>query len=89
MFERLAFCDLALADLTGANGNVFYELGVRHVTRPGATILVFAEATPPPFDLGPRQAIAYCIDANGNLTPPSRTAPPSPRRCGSPSTSPS
>jgi len=70
MFERLVLCDLALADLTGANANVFYELGVRHVTRPGATILVFAEATPPPFDLGPRQAIAYCIDANGNLARP-------------------
>ena len=70
MFERLVLCDLALADLSGANANVFYELGVRHGTRPGATVLVFAETTPPPFDLGPCRAIAYGMDANGNLTRP-------------------
>ena len=70
MFERLVLCDLALADLSGANANVFYELGVRHGTRPGATVLVFAETTPPPFDLGPCRAIAYGMDAHGNLTRP-------------------
>ena len=70
MFERLVLCDMALADLSGANANVFYELGIRHGTRPGATVLVFAETTPPPFDLGPCRAIAYGIDANGKLTRP-------------------
>jgi hypothetical protein len=70
MFERLVLCDMALADLSSANANVFYELGIRHGTRPGATVLVFAENTPPPFDLGPCRAIAYGIDANGNLTRP-------------------
>ena len=29
MFERLLLCDFAIADLTTANANVFYELGVR------------------------------------------------------------
>ena len=28
MFERLVLCDYAVADLTAANANVFYELGV-------------------------------------------------------------
>ena len=68
MFERLVLCDFALADLSGANANVFYELGVRHGTRPGATVLVFAETTPPPFDLGPCRALPYGIDSNGKLT---------------------
>ena len=30
MFERLVLCEYAVADLTTANANVFYELGVRH-----------------------------------------------------------
>ena len=36
MFERLILCEFAVADLTTANANVFYELGVRHAVRPGA-----------------------------------------------------
>ncbi|MEX2566057.1 MAG: hypothetical protein WD431_08955, partial [Cyclobacteriaceae bacterium] len=30
MYERLILCDYAVADLTTANANVFYELGIRH-----------------------------------------------------------
>src|SRR5262249_27799043 len=30
MFERLMLCHYAVADITGANPNVFYELGIRH-----------------------------------------------------------
>ena len=43
MFERLLLCDYAVADLTTANANVFYELGVRHTARPRSTVLMFAE----------------------------------------------
>ena len=38
MFERLLLCDFAVADLTTANANVFYELGVRHAARPATTL---------------------------------------------------
>ena len=34
MFERLILCDYAVADLTTANANVFYELGIRHAVAP-------------------------------------------------------
>ena len=34
MYERLILADYAVADLTTANANVFYELGVRHAVRP-------------------------------------------------------
>ena len=34
MFERLILCEYAVADLTTANANVFYELGLRHAVRP-------------------------------------------------------
>jgi len=36
MFERLILCEYAVADLTTANANVFYELGIRHAIRPKA-----------------------------------------------------
>lgn len=43
MYERLLLCPYAVADLTTANANVFYELGIRHAVRPGSTLLLFAE----------------------------------------------
>jgi len=54
MFERLILCDYAVADLTGANANVFYELGLRHGIKPASTVLVFADnGGPLPF-MSPR-----------------------------------
>ncbi len=34
MYERLMLCESAVADVTGANPNVYYELGIRHAMRP-------------------------------------------------------
>ena len=45
MFERLLLCEFAVADLTTANANVFYELGVRHAVLPATTVLLFGGAT--------------------------------------------
>src|SRR5262249_4625160 len=41
MFERLLLSEYAVADVTGANPNVFYELGIRHATRPRSTLILF------------------------------------------------
>jgi hypothetical protein len=51
MFERLLLCDFAVADLTTANPNVLYELGVRHAARPRTTLTVYAARKPLPFDV--------------------------------------
>ena len=51
MFERLMLCDYAVADITGANPNVYYELGIRHAMRPRSTVILFAEGTTLPFDI--------------------------------------
>ena len=60
MFERLILCDFAVADLSTANANVFYELGIRHAVRPWSTILIYADGgTRLPFDLSPMRAIPY------------------------------
>lgn len=66
MFERLILCEYAIADLTTANANVFYELGLRHAVRPSSTILLFAKNTGQlPFDVAPLRSIPYEIGADG------------------------
>ena len=60
MFERLILCEYAVADLTTANANVFYELGVRHAVRPYSTVLIFNEGgSQLPFDVAPLRALPY------------------------------
>lgn len=71
MFERLILCEFAVADLTTANANVFYELGVRHAVRPWSTILLFAAGgTQLPFDVAPLRAIPYKLSADGTPADP-------------------
>jgi uncharacterized protein DUF4071 len=65
MFERLMLCHYAVADITGANPNVFYELGIRHAMRPRSTVIVFGEGTVLPFDIALVRGIAYKTDGSG------------------------
>ena len=65
MFERLLLSDYAIADLTLLNANVYYELGVRHAARPQTTVLISAEASRLPFDVGPLAALPYSLDGRG------------------------
>jgi hypothetical protein len=50
MIERLALSDLVLADVTIANANVFYEVGIRHAARESGCVLVAASWAKAPFD---------------------------------------
>lgn len=69
MYERLVLCEYAVADLTTANANVFYELGVRHSVRPWATQLIFAEGLGQlPFDVGLLRAMPYKLGRAGKPT---------------------
>ena len=70
MYERLILCDYAVADLTTANANVYYELGIRHAVRPWSTVLIFADGVRLPFDLGPMRGLAYHLDGAGVATDP-------------------
>jgi hypothetical protein len=66
MFERLVLCEYAVGDLTTANANVFYELGVRHAVRQWSTVLLFAEGgNQLPFDVAPLRAMPYPLAADG------------------------
>jgi tetratricopeptide (TPR) repeat protein len=70
MYERLILADYAIADLTTANANVFYELGVRHAVRPYSTVLVSADVKPRPFDLAPDRVLPYSLDRRGRPADP-------------------
>jgi hypothetical protein len=65
MFERLVLCEYAVADLTTANANVFYELGVRHAVRPWSTVLLFADGNRLPFDVALLRAMPYQLGPDG------------------------
>lgn len=69
MFERLILCPFAIADLTTANANVYYELGVRHAFRPWSTIQIIAEGSRLPFDVQMLRTLSYKLAANGSLDP--------------------
>ncbi len=59
MFARLLMSEFVIADLTTANANVFYELGIRHTARPYTTIPIFATISSPPFDVNMVRSIPY------------------------------
>jgi tetratricopeptide (TPR) repeat protein len=65
MFERLILCPYAIADLTLANANVFYELGIRHAVRPWSTVPIIAEENRLPFDVQMLRTVHYKLTADG------------------------
>jgi tetratricopeptide (TPR) repeat protein len=73
MFERLMLCHYAVADITGANPNVFYELGIRHAMRPRSTVIVFGEGTVLPFDIALVRGLSYKTDGAGEPVDPETT----------------
>lgn len=68
MFERLILCPYAIADLTSANANVYYELGVRHAIRPYTTVLTHCATERLQFDVASDRSLPYAIDEKGRPT---------------------
>lgn len=60
---NLADADMVIADLTGGNANVFYELGIRHVMAKSRTVLICHKDSPIPFDTAAYQVVPYSDDA--------------------------
>jgi hypothetical protein len=67
-FSRLLHSELVIADLTTANPNVLYEVGIRHAARSRHTILIIWNQETAPFDLGFSCPIKYELDTRGFLT---------------------
>jgi len=57
--------DLVIADLSGKNANVFYELGVRHALFHCGTIPIIKDGETLPFDIANYRTIFYSTDKNG------------------------
>jgi len=59
MFQYLEYSRFALADISGLNFNVAYELGVRHRCREAGTAIFRQEQGPLPFDISSIKAFPY------------------------------
>jgi tetratricopeptide (TPR) repeat protein len=59
MFEYLEYSRFVLADISGLNANVFYELGVRHRAHESGTAIFRQETGNPPFDISQIKAFPY------------------------------
>ena len=68
MYEKILLCDFCVADITNANPNAYYELGMRYAVKPHSTIPIIASSHfPLPFDIGGDRTVAYTVDENFNL----------------------
>ncbi len=67
MLERLYFADLVLADMTIPNGNVYYEVGIRHASQETGCVLLAADWSKPLFDVAQMRTIRYPLP-EGEIT---------------------
>lgn len=59
MLERLYFADLVIADVSIPNGNVYYEVGIRHAAKDVGCVLIGASWATPLFDVDQMRQIRY------------------------------
>lgn len=67
MIERLYFSDLVLVDLSSPNGNVYYEMGVRHAVCRKGCVLLASDWSRPLFDVAQMRLLRYPLPS-GDLT---------------------
>ena len=67
MLERLYFADLVLADMTIPNGNVYYEVGIRHAAQATGCVLLAADWSKQLFDVVQMRTVRYPLP-EGDIT---------------------
>jgi hypothetical protein len=65
IIELLYESDLVVADLSGKNANVFYELGVRHSLFKAGTVPIIQKGEKLPFDISNYRALIYNSELDG------------------------
>ena len=73
MVARLYFADLVLADMTIPNGNVYYEVGVRHAAKKTGCVPLAADWSKQLFDVAQMRIIRYPLK-EGNIEDATATA---------------
>ena len=66
MIERLAYSDLVVADVSIPNGNVYYEIGIRHACRDRGCVMVAADWSAQLFDVDQMRRVVYPL-ADGEV----------------------
>jgi hypothetical protein len=66
MIERIYFADLVLADITIPNGNVYYNLGIRHASKEKGCVMLAADWSRQVFDIAQMRTIRYPLK-EGNI----------------------
>jgi tetratricopeptide (TPR) repeat protein len=59
MIERLAYADLVVADMSIPNGNVYYEVGIRHACRDRGCVMIAADWSSQLFDIDQMRGVVY------------------------------
>jgi len=59
MFERIILSDIVIVDVSIANANVYYELGIRHALKKSKTILIAKKGQSLEFDIRPMRTLFY------------------------------
>ena len=67
MIERLAYSDLVVADMSIPNGNVYYELGIRHACRERGCVMISADWSRTLFDIDQMRRVVYPLQ-DGNVS---------------------
>ncbi|MCH7583824.1 MAG: hypothetical protein IH941_01545 [Acidobacteria bacterium] len=69
IFRHVMTAPLVIADLTGANPNVMYELAIRHLTNgPSIQIAEYIEGGSRPFDVGVIRTLDFARTPNGLIS---------------------
>jgi hypothetical protein len=63
MLERLYFSDIVLAEMTIPNGNVYYEVGIRHACQKLGCVLLAASWSKQLFDVAQLRTVRYPLAA--------------------------
>jgi 3',5'-cyclic AMP phosphodiesterase CpdA/Tfp pilus assembly protein PilF len=63
--QRLFQASIVIADVSMPNGNVFYELGIRHAISTGLTLMTALDGTQLPFDIAHLRVFFYKLDDLG------------------------
>ena len=66
MIERLAISDLVVADVSIPNGNVYYEVGIRHAAQPQGCLMTAADWAKPLFDIEQMREIRYPLPVSSS-----------------------